>query len=236
MTLADAVTLFQSRVDTDVDCDFDSTNTTLVTTALVRAAERWSRDTYALFTWESALTLTAADQEINTLGSKSAQKVFHVYGVHINGAWLYEYKFDEFFRNFSDYQSASNSDKPGAYTLSAPSNIFLCNPISTAGAAASDNFIMGFRLHASYTYASNSAHELEGPADQHELIVDRAFLDSTKSYVVGDEGLQRRALIEADYQKKTDKIRQDNLALYKKTVRRAGAGNTRRTRGLGWRY
>lgn len=234
MTLTEAVTLFQTRVDTDADCDFDSTDTTKCTTAIMSAAWRWARDTYSLWTWESTLTLSAADQSIDTLSSKSAQKVFHVYGVYINGEWLVEYKYRDFLTSFPDYFSVSNSDKPSFFTLSAPSNIMLAAPVSTTAAAAA-NHIIGFRLHTVYTYASNPSDQLEGPSDQHELIIDRAFLDSTKSYVVGDEGLQRRALIENDYLTKTAKIKQDNLAIFKKEVRRAGAGNTRRVFGIGHR-
>ena len=236
MTLAQTVTAFQSRVDTDVDCDFDSTDTTLCTTAIVRAAERVSRDTYNLWTWESTLTLAAGDQSISTLGSKSAQKVFHVYGVHLNHGWLQEYRYRDFLESHPDYFSVSNSETPSAYTLSAPSNIMLDSPIATAAAALSNKFVIGFRLHATYTYAGDSSTEMEGPADQHELIVDRAFLDSTKSYVVGDEGFQRRALIEQDYHRKASKIKSDNLAIFKKEVRRAGAGMTRRTRSIGYRF
>jgi hypothetical protein len=233
MTLAQAVTLFQSRVDTDQDCDFDSTDTTLCTTALMRAAERWSRDTYALWTWESTLTLAAADQSISTLGSKSAQKVFHIYGVHLNHGWLQEYRYRDFLEAFPSYAQASNSETPDCYTLTAPNNIFLNAPIATAAAALTEKYVIGFRLHATYTYASNPNDELEGPADQHELIVDRAYLDSTKSYIVGDEGFQRRNLIQQDYLTKTAKIKADNLAIYKKEVRRAGCGLTRRVRSVG---
>lgn len=233
MTLAQAVTLFQSRVDTDQDCDFDSTDTTLCTTAIVRAAERWSRDTYSLWTWESTLTLAAADQSISTLGSKSAQKVFHVYGVHLNHGWLQEYRYRDFLESFPSYFSASNSETPSFYTLSAPNNIMLCAPIATAAAALSEKFVVGFRLHATYTYAGDSSTELEGPADQHEMIVDRAYLDSTKSYITGTAGYERRATIERDYLSKADKIKSDNLAIYKKEVRRGGAGNVRRIRGVG---
>jgi hypothetical protein len=236
MTLGDAVTLFQSRVDTDLDCDFDSTDTAKCTTAIVRAAERWSRDTYSLWTWESTLTLAAGDQSIDTLGSKSAQKVFHVYGVHLNHGWLQGMSYRQFLESFPDYFSASNSETPSFYTLSAHNHVMLNAPIATAAAALTEKFIIGFRLHATYTYASNSGTELEGPADAHEMIVDRAFLDSTKSYVVGDEGFQRRALIEQDYQIKAQKLRDNNLAIYKKEVRRAGAGNTRRTRSVGFGY
>ncbi len=234
MTLAQAVTRFQTRVDTDQDCDFDSTDTTLCTTAIMRAAERVSRDTYCLWTWESTLTLAAGDQSISTLGSKSAQKVFHVYGVHLNHGWLQEYRYRDFLESFGgDYFSASNSETPSCYTLSAPSNVMLNVPIATAAAALTDKFVIGFRLHATYTYASNPNDELEGPADQHELIVDRAYLDETKSYIVGDEGFQRRSLIEQDYLTKAAKIKADNLAIFKKEVRRAGCGMARRVRSIG---
>jgi len=233
MTLAQAVTLFQTRVDTDQDCDFTSTDTTLCTTALMAAAARWARDTYSLWTWESTLTLAAADQSIDTLGSKSAQKVFHVYGVHLNHGWLQEYRYRDFLESFPDYFSVSNSETPSCYTLSAPSHVMLNAPIATAAAALTNKFVIGFRLHAAYTYAGDSATELEGPADQHELIVDRAYLDSTKSYVTGSTGYERRSLIEQDYLAKTAKIKSDNLAIFKKEVRRAGAGLTRRVRGFG---
>ena len=231
MTLGDSVTLFQSRVDTDVDCDFDSTDTAKCTTAIMAAAYRVARDAYYLWTWESLLTLAAADQSIDTMSSKSAAKVFHVYGVYINGQWLQEYRYRDFLESFPSYHTASNSDKPGAYTLTAPSNIYLDVPVS-ATAAAATNHITGFRTQTTLAYASAST-ELDGPSEYHELIVDRAYLDSSKSYVTGATGYERRALIEADYQEKTRRLKAFNMATFKKETRRAGIGNRRMVRSVG---
>lgn len=234
MTFAEAVTLFQTRVEVDTDSDFDSTNTTSCEEAIMRAAYRWSRDTYCLYTWRSALTLSASATEYDTLGGSAitAEAVFDVYGVHINGYWSEEMRGRDFINCYSDYYLASGQATFPHYTRSAPSIIKLPALPSSAAVSATDNFIMGFRLHATYAH-SQSGSQLEGPIEMHEMIVDRAYLDNTKSYISSDEAYNRRAIIENDYNTKALKYKSFNLANFKKEQRRAGAGNTRRIYGLG---
>jgi hypothetical protein len=234
MTLGQAVTLFKTRVNIDTDCDFDTNDNNACTTAIMEAAYRWSKDTYALFTWRSALTLTASATEYNVLDSTvSTQRIFAVYGLHINGNWVDEIRGSEFFDRYPLYYSDTGRATYINYTLTAPSIIKLPATPASAAINATDNFVIGFRYHTTYTFTSSSV-ELEGPPEMHQMIVDRCYLDSVKSYISADEAYQRRALIEADYQDKASKYRLFNLAHFKKEQRRAGAGRTRRLYGIGF--
>ena len=236
MTLQEAITLFRTRVDVDQDSDFDTSDNDACTDALMRAAFRVSRDTYWLYTWRSSLTLAPSGTEYDTLNpTVSTQQVFDVYGVHINGGWGTEMRGRQFIECYLNYYNAASQATFPYYTRSAPSIVKLPAPPTTVAINAIDNFIMGFRLHTNYTYSSSGV-ELEGPQEMHELIVDRAYLDNTKSYIASDEAYTRRAIIEKDYNDKTKSYRIFNLANFKKEQRIAGAGTTRRIYGIGGPY
>lgn len=109
----------------------------------------------------------------------------------------------------------------------------MAGPPSAAAAAATYKFVAGFYEHTVYTYASQSATELLGPTAFHDLIVDRAYLDNGKSYVAGQEGYERRLLIEANYEKKAAEYKAENLSRYRKRNRRTAIGNLRRVTTIG---
>jgi hypothetical protein len=233
MTFNEAITLFKTRVDVDTDCDFDTSNIQSCADAIMNAAYRWSRDTYCLWTYQSSLTLAASTYEYNTTSSASAQRVFHIYGVHVNGNWLEELRPDAFVCTYPNYFKNGESSNPGCYTLSAPSIVRLAYSPSINAINATDNFIKGFRTHITYTLAS-SGLELEGPEEMHDMIVDRAYLDNTKSYIAAEEAYNRRQIVQTDYDKRASNWKNFNLSQFRKEQRRAGIGQTRMIWGLNY--
>lgn len=240
MTLSQAITRLTTRFKIGQDAEIDTTDTAAMTTALVQAAKKFSRDSYALFEMQSAFTLTAGQEEYDLLNaSVSAKPIFHVYGVHINNAWLEELSYQEFVDNNPDYHDQDNQSNPWCYTAFQDSKIRIQSPPNATAVAATDNFIRGFYEHPTYTYGSNSATELLTPAHQHELIIDRAYLDNSTSYVNGAPGYQKWITLSTKYDnevfgtRNTAGIRKQNLARYKKERVEGGLGRTRRYFGLG---
>jgi hypothetical protein len=233
MTLATAAIRFATRFAVDNDAEIDLTDNEAITTALMVAAQVVSRDTYFLFTAKADLTLVASTAEYDLLSNSCTRRVFHVEDVNINDCWLTELNWSEFQENNPDYYRQANTDKPWCYTQLAPGSIRIASPPSTAAAAATYKFVAGFYEHPVYTYASQSGTELLGPTAFHDLIIDRAYLDNSKSYIAGQEGYERRMLVESSYTSKANQYLEENLSRYRKRKRRTVIGNIRRVNTVG---
>ena len=228
MTLSEAVARLRTR------CEVDLANNVVATDEIVRAAKQVSRDTFFLFSHNAALSLSANDQQFDLLSSsKCVPQIFRVDGLYINGSWLTRVSPRYFLDNFTDYLTASATATPAFFMVKDQYRVVLPAPITSAGANAT-NYARGWQLHTTYTWDVHQETELLGPDEYHELIVDRAALNVTKSYVAGQEALQRRAVIEGDYLEKSKAYRAGNLADFKPAVRNAGAGNVRRYFGPGY--
>lgn len=248
MTLAQACTKLLTRFNVDRDDELGLSNYDaptngdfeLLTSALMDAAEKVSEHSYLLWTSNCQLTLTAcstgasAGAEVDLLDtSVSALPLFHVYGISINGSWLVELLNSKFFREFPDYAVVAATATPSYFCKLAPSLVrFYAPPNATA--VASSCFARGFYRHPRYTYANQSGTALLGPDEFHELVVDRAYLDSSKSYLSGDAALTRRKIIQDDYDSKTREYRERQLELYKRAERRDGCGRTRNMIWVGY--
>lgn len=250
MTLLEAVTKLQTRFAVDADAEIDVTSQEVLASAIMDAAEKVSEHSYALWTSYAPLTLVtcvngaSAGAEPSLFESLSSQvipitgtgptafPIFHIYGISINGAWLTEYEPTEFFQLYQDYATVLATSYPGSYCKIAPSKVRLYPP-PNAAAAASTCYARGFYRHPRYLFADHSTLPLLMPDEFHELVVDRAYLDNSKSYAAG-EGLERRASIEKDYLAKTSEYRQRQLELYKPSTRRDGAGRRRRMIYIGY--
>lgn len=244
MTLSKAIEKLRTRFNVDQDSEVDVDDNDVMTSALMDAAEKVSEHSYLLWTSNATITLTAAttggdpgaepdllSTAVSGTGA-AARPIFHVYGVYVNGGWLTEEEIpSEFFARYSDYVQCLANAHPGVYTKIAPSSIRLYPPPNAAAAAAT-NYARGFYRHPRYTYLANHDTELLGPDEFHELVVDRAYLDNSKSYAAG-AGLQRRATVQNDYDAKTAEYRQRQLELYKPARRRDGAGRHKRMIYLG---
>jgi hypothetical protein len=251
MTLASAVARLRARTGIDLDTEVDitaavDTTSEVATTELMKAARKVSRATYHLFTLNSALTLTActtgasAGAELNLLDTttsahKSALPIFHCYGVRINGSWLREMNWQDFLDSFPNYLTDGATANPAFYVPISPSHIRFVQP-GNATAVAATNHAIGFYLHPTYTYALNSATELLGPEEFHELIVERAYLDLTEGLVRGASALQSRATQKQEFDDKCAGFEAFNKARAKKSNRKGGAGNVRRIFSLGGGY
>lgn len=241
MTLEESVDTLRSRFDRDQDPDDPRLldDNEFAASKIVTAARTVSRDAYFLWSSQNPLTLTVAT-EFDLLNSSTSQKpCFHCYGVYINARWLDEMSQPRFMANFSDYVTASTSSNPWAWCPILPSKVRV-GPGPNSTAVASTCYTRGFLLHDAYTWNQSSVGgatvskdtELQGPEEMHDLIVDRAYLDNSKSHVQGD-AYARRQLIAAEYLARTGDYRTFNIANYKQQTVGSGMGLTRRVLGLG---
>ena len=234
MTLRQAVTRLRTRFEIDLDAEFDVENDAECVRELMVAAKEVSRDSYLLWTWKAALTLITGEPEYNLLTSTvCAKPVFHPYLVYLNGVELVECQWDEFVAQNPNYFSASNNSNPWCWVRTPPSIIRLADPPNATAVAYSNNFVVGAVEHDEYNITDHENIELQGPKVMHDLIVDKCFLNNSKSYVADTPGYARRANTEKAYNEKTEKFQAENKSRYRKLRIKATAGLTRRTFGPG---
>lgn len=239
MTLKEARELLQKRVEIDQDSDEDLTLPETATAVVMTAARQVSRLTYFLFTERAALTLSDTVAKYNLLDPAICElPIFDLRAtetdlppIYVNGQWVSYEEWGHFRVNY-EYHSNTSQSNPSCFTIVSPSHIIFSHPINGTAADASDNFASGFYLHTPYTWQDNQDTELLGPEEYHELIIDRAALNITKSYIDG-EGITRWQLYNAEYQTKGLGYRKANLEMYRPLRRKGQAGQTRRVFGIG---
>jgi hypothetical protein len=227
MTLAEVIALTTNHLRVDLDSNVDVTDTTAMTAAVNQAAKEWTRDTLCLWSWESSITLANGVAEYDTLDStKCADLVFHVRGVHVNGKWLDELDPQDLMPggDYDDYQAMTSSTNPGFWVKKAPSSIRLIAKPNAAAAAASDNYVIGWREHPTYTYAANSGTQMLGPSTFHPFIADKAALNLAISYISSSEGYQRYQALLSRYNVHAAELKANNVAEYAARRSERGVG------------
>lgn len=241
MTLQESIERLRTRLQVDLESEVDLDDNVQATEEIVRAAKEVSRETYSLWDSYVAIHLIADVAEVNLLNVASSSTVpyldrsmHHIYGVHVNGSWLNFQDPSEFFTNYntSYYNEASNAH-PGVWTWAGSDVIRLSAPPNATAVAASDNFTLGFAEHDVYDYANYKDVELQGPSATHLMIVDKAAINVSLSYVSTAQGLQRRGQIEKAYAERASFYKAQNLARQRPLKRKAGAGTQRRVFGIG---
>lgn len=234
MTLSEAIERLGTRFELDVDADFDVDSQEAMITAISDAAKDFTRKSYCLFTMQAALTLTVDQPEYSLLDpAVCALPVFHCMGVFVNGFWLDPIEPEDFVLANPSY-STEASAQPFLWTALAPERARLSPPPNAAAVAAASH-VRGFYEHPALTREGLET-ELLGPSQFHRLIVDRAFLNNSKSYLAGTEEYRRRETTRLEYRDEVEELGKKNLARYKPSKRRAGAGNVRRVFGIGGGY
>lgn len=236
MTLSQAVDRLRARCRVDLEAEVDLEDNEAAVRELMTAAQEFSRDSYAYWSPRSALTVTvktgAAAGRFNTL-SECGDRMFHCYGVHINGQWLSHYDLPDFERMFSEYWSLSTTSTPGAWTHVNPEEIWIGDPPNSTAAAADDNWCRGFIEHPVMVWASEKDLQLRGAGVYHNLIVTKAALNCTIGNVSSDQGIRRRREYEKDYVLKTERYKSENLARVRPLTKKDTIGRTRRLFGVG---
>jgi len=235
MTLAEAIEKLRKRIDYDLESEEDLTNDPeRAARELSKGAKEVSRECYHLYTSRANLTLTQDKAEYNLLDPNVCEKeVFDLVayeddpagGVHIAGSWLTYQKWETFRRALPDYFKETSST-PAFYTIIPPSTLRISPPPNSSAVSASDNFVVGFYLHPTYTWAKNKDTELLGDELYHDLYINRALLSLVLANL-DDENAKRWSLFRAEYEARVNALRAFNLAKYKPLRRKAGAGNER---------
>jgi hypothetical protein len=236
MTLEESVVRLRSRFELDVDADIDVDSDEEMATAISDAAKDFTRRAFCLYTLQAALTLTDGEPEYSLLApAVCALPVFHCLGVFVNGGWLEKVEPEDFALYWPGYASEASNAHPSLWLEIAPERIRIAAPPNATAVAAS-SYVRGFYEHPTLTRADDWDTELLGPEQFHRLIVDRAFVNNSKSYLAGSEEYRRRETTRLEYEDETGKLAKTNKARYKPSKRRGGAGCVRRFFGAGRTY
>lgn len=215
MTLAEAVTRLRTRFAVDMESDIDVSDSNQMTTAIMDAAKEVSRDCYHLWTASARLTLTSGVAEYDLLDSAvCALPVFHVQEVIIADAYMAEVAPMDV-KSYAPSFYKDSAATPSAYVNERDSVIRLLPAPNATIAASSYSYAQGFYEHPTYSWQANKDAELYGPRVYHDLIIDKAALNNSKSYASG-EGYKRRQMLQEAYFYKAQWFKSDNLSKYRK--------------------
>lgn len=234
MTLHEALTKVAKRCEVDLDSEVDTSDLVALADAFAVSARRVSRETYFLFTDNATLTLTEDEPKYDLLDSDiCSYPVFDCRRVHINGVWLPETRWVDFVDSYTTYFSDDSAASISLYVPFMPSSIRLYPAPNSTAVAATDNFVVGYYLHPTYTYSAYKDTELLGPEEFHDAMVRECALDITEAYFEANGGSEKWTLMAERNAKMKEEWKIQNLNQFSPAQRQGALGRTRRIIGIG---